>query len=107
MYLVLCRAVDLVVCVALYLVCVCVFLCFVYLCISLCVCLSMWLLSPAGRWQDNLHEGKGERRDNSDLENFIRYTETEFLSDPSLIIGNACHSLTHSLTDSVTFSKLD
>ena len=78
MYLVLCRAVDLVVCVALYLVCVCVFLCFVYLCISLCVCLSMWLLSPAGRWQDNLHEGKGERRDNIDLENFMRFPETDF-----------------------------
>ena len=25
-----------------------------------------------------------------------------FLSDPSPIIGNACHSLTHSLTDSLT-----
>ena len=30
-----------------------------------------------------------------------------FLSDPSPIIGNACHSLTHSLTDSLLFSKLD
>ena len=30
-----------------------------------------------------------------------------FLSDPSPIIGYACHSLTHSLTDSVTLSKLD
>ena len=30
-----------------------------------------------------------------------------FLSDPSPIIRNACHSLTHSLTDSLLFSKLD
>jgi len=30
-----------------------------------------------------------------------------FLSDPSPIIGYACQQLTHSLTDSVTFSKLD
>ena len=30
-----------------------------------------------------------------------------FLSDPSPIIGNACHSLTHSLTDWLLFSKLD
>ena len=58
-------------------VCLCISLC-VYLCISLCVCLSMWLLSPAGRWQGNLHEGKEERRDNIDLENFIRYNETDF-----------------------------
>ena len=71
-------AVDLVVCMALYLLCDCVFLCVCIYVISLCVCLSMWLLSPAGRWQDNLHEGKGERRDNSDLENFIRFPETDF-----------------------------
>ena len=57
--------------------CLCISLC-VYLCISLCVCLSMWLLSPAGRWQDNLHEGKGERRDNIDLESFMRFPETDF-----------------------------
>ena len=74
-YLVLCMAVDLVVCVALYLVCVFVFLC---VCIYAFLCLSMRLLSPAGRWQDNLHEGKGEQRDNIDLENFIRYHETDF-----------------------------
>ena len=30
-----------------------------------------------------------------------------FLSDPSPIIGYACHSLTDSLTHSVTLSKLD
>ena len=30
-----------------------------------------------------------------------------FLSDPSPIIGNACHSLTNSLTNSLPFSKLD
>ena len=86
-------------CGSVFVMCLCISLC-VYLCISLCVCLSMWLLSPAGRWQDNLHEGKGERRDNIDLENFIRFPETEFLSDPSPIIGNL-------VTDSVTFSRLD
>ena len=30
-----------------------------------------------------------------------------FLSDPSPIIGYACHSLTNSLTNSLLFSKLD
>ena len=36
-----------------------------------------------------------------------RFSSQQFLSDRSPIIGNACHSLTDSLTHSVTFSKLD
>ena len=35
------------------------------------------------------------------------YYSNILLSDPSPIIGYACHSLTHWLTDSLTFSKLD
>ena len=84
-------------------VCFCISLC-VYLCISLCVCLSMWLLSPAGRWQDNLHEGKGEQRDNIDLENFIRYPETDFYRTR---VRSLATLVSDSLTDSVTFSRLD
>ena len=95
--------VDLVVCVVVFLVSVCVFLC-VYLRISLCVCLSMWLLSPAGRWQGNLHEGKGERRDNIDLENSIKYPETDFYRTQ---VRSLATLVSDSLTDSVTFSRLD
>ena len=84
-------------------VCFCISLC-VYLCISLFVCLSMRLLSPAGRWQDNLHEGKGERRDNIDLENFIRYPETDFYRTQ---VRSLATLVSDSLTDSVTFSRLD
>ena len=35
------------------------------------------------------------------------YINLEFLSDPSPIIGNACHSLTHSLTFSKNLMALN
>ena len=37
----------------------------------------------------------------------VYFLKRSYLSDPSPIIGNACHSLTNSLTNSLPFSKLD
>ena len=59
--------------------------------------------------------GKGRKKKRPLIKNFAQITKlVSFpsvsllrLSDPSPIIGYACHSLTHSLTNSLLFSKLD
>ena len=81
---------------------------------SLAICSRLWFHQSGGAEDEEGQRGCSQTVFVITSSYFSEYLHTffppitkSFLSDPSPIIGNACHSLTFSLTHWLLFSKLD